>query len=92
MLDCKEQEKKVLEWFNSKWIGNKICPICNEGMWNASPTIFEMREFRGGDMVVGKGKIIPIIPITCNNCGYTVNVNAVKIGVVDSKEERKNNG
>ena len=32
-------------------------------------------------MVVG-GPLIPLVPVTCNNCGYTIVVNAILAGAL----------
>ena len=42
-------------------------------------------------MIVG-GPIVPLAPVTCNNCGNTILLNALIAGIVDpqpKKEEKK---
>ena len=67
--------EKTLEWLNDKWIGKKICFICKENNWNLHSDITEIRNYYGGSMVLG-GKVIPIIVLTCLNCGNTLLFNA----------------
>lgn len=64
--------KKVLV---EKW-GNKSCPMCNNNNWNIQDRCFQLMQYNKGSMVVG-GPVIPIIPVTCTNCGNTVLVNAI---------------
>lgn len=64
------------------------CPMCGEGVWIVNDTIFEMREFQGGNLVIGGGTaILPVVPVTCKQCGHTVFFNALTLGLIDSKNE-----
>lgn len=81
-----ENEKKP-NFELSKFIGNLTekwkdnpCPMCKSQSWTVSDKIFEMREFNGGNLVIGSGSIYPVIPVTCNNCGNSIMVNAVTSG------------
>ena len=65
--------------------------MCGRGPLNVSENIFEIREFNDGKFVVG-GQIIPIIPITCSNCGHTIFVNAIFVGAVERNNGEKENG
>lgn len=78
---------KVLQHLRLKW-RSQTCPMCNGGPWHVDGTAFELRAFQGGNMVLGAGPIIPVIPVTCNNCGYTVLVNAIKAGVVSPSAQQ----
>jgi predicted nucleic-acid-binding Zn-ribbon protein len=83
---------KLLKHLNDKW-GNIACPMCGSSGWNVSDTIYELREFHGGNLVLGNGPIVPIVPVSCNNCGNTVLVNALLSGAIDKPniESEKNN-
>lgn len=77
---------KVINFIQTKW-HNKMCPMCQNSNWSVSDQVFEMREFNGGNLVIsGDSSIIPVIPITCSNCGNIIFVNAILAGLV------KNNG
>ena len=39
---------------------------------------------RGGGLVVG-GPVYPLVVVTCATCGYTVFVNAIKVGIVQAE-------
>jgi len=47
----------------------------------SSKKIFQLSEFHEGNLVVG-GLLIPVIPVTCTNCGHTVLVNALISGAI----------
>ena len=45
--------------------------------------MFELREFNDGNIIAGgSSSILPVIPVTCNNCGHTVFVNAMSSGLM----------
>jgi len=77
---------KFVNHLKEKWKG-KPCPICGAGNWNVSDSIFELREYNQGDLIVGGGPIIPVVPVTCDNCGNTVLVNAIKAGIIESNKK-----
>lgn len=78
---------KFIHFLDSKWTNSVQCPICNATNWNTSNEIFEMSKFhREGGLFVG-GLRIPLIPISCTNCGYTFFINAIISGVVDPMKE-----
>jgi len=68
--------EKLISHLKTKWQGRR-CPLCNQGKWNVSDKVFELREYHGGGLVVGGTPIIPVVPVTCDNCGNTVLVNAI---------------
>lgn len=68
---------EIIKFLNDKWHG-AVCPLCNCSEWNVSDQIFELREFKDGNLALDKGTaIVPIIPVTCKNCGNTVLINAL---------------
>ncbi len=77
---------KIIGHLNSKWEG-RSCQMCGTGKWNVSDSIFELREYNQGNMVIGGGPIIPIVPVTCENCGNTILVNAIKAGLIEPNKK-----
>lgn len=82
----KVDTEKLLSHLKSKWQG-RPCLMCGTGNWNISDSIFELREYNQGNLVLGGGPIIPVVPITCDNCGNTVFVNAIKAGLIESNKK-----
>ena len=78
---------RMIAHLRDKWKGRN-CPLCGEGGWQVQDKAFELREFHGCTMVLG-GPVIPLIPITCSNCGNTVLVNAISAGVLDREKGGK---
>ena len=82
----KEENKintqKVITHLNEKW-KNRPCPMCGSNSWNVSDKVYELREFHGGTLMLGNGPIFPVVPVSCNNCGNSVLVNAIFTGVID---------
>ena len=67
---------QVIRHLKDKWRG-KPCPMCGNGKWSVNDKIFKLREFNEGNLIVGGGPIIPIIPIICESCGNTLLINAI---------------
>ncbi len=84
----KKDSKKLIKFLNDKW-QSRPCPMCHEGKWSVQDKIFELREFHGGSLVLGGTPIIPIIPITCGNCGHTILINALMTGIMEPEKEEK---
>ncbi len=82
----KVESEKLVKHLKEKWNG-RSCPMCQTGNWTISDTIFEIREFNQGSVVIGAGPLIPVIPVTCENCGNTLFINAIKAGIVDPNKK-----
>ena len=67
---------------------NKQCPICRKSNWLVTGDVYELPEYHGGGVVIGSGKIFPVVPIVCRECGYTFFMNAFLSNAVgpDQKE------
>ena len=62
---------------------------CGKCEWIINDTIFELREFHGGNIVVGgKSTIFPIVPIVCAKCGKATLYSAVYLGILTSGKEQ----
>ncbi|MBI1303247.1 MAG: hypothetical protein GC172_05615 [Phycisphaera sp.] len=82
---------KVISFLNEKWQG-RPCPLCGNRRWSVQDAAFELRQFHGGNFVLGGGAIIPLVPVTCENCGYTALINAIKAGVVSAAPAQPTEG
>ena len=87
----KKEQSNALKHLNSKWAGERKCSICQSNNWNVHPEIYEMRQFNGGNMVLG-GPVVPLLMVECTNCGNTISMNAIRAGIVspEAKEEKPN--
>lgn len=74
--------EKVIDHLNSKW-ATRTCPMCGSNNWNVSDNVYELREFHGGDIMLGSGSIYPVVPVSCNNCGNSIMVNALLSGAIE---------
>jgi hypothetical protein len=86
-METKINQQKLLTHLSEKWKG-RSCSMCDARNWNLSDKLFELREFQGGELVLGTGPIIPLVVVTCNNCGNTVLVNAIKAGAIEPQHNQ----
>ena len=85
------QHAKLNSFVQSKWKPPYTCSCCGANNWNITQEVYQLTTFAGGAMIVG-GPIVPLAPVTCNNCGNTILLNALIAGIVDpqpKKEEKK---
>ena len=89
MKITEEQKKIIQENFKKHW-ENKKCPFCKNNNWTLSETILELREFEGGGLNIGKSQIMPVISLICDTCSNTIFLNAIKLGIIEKEEYKKN--
>lgn len=75
---------RTIAHLKAKWQG-KSCPMCAVGPWEVQETVFGLTAFTPGYIQPGL-PTLPMIPITCRNCGYTAFVNAKSAGIVEDEE------
>lgn len=62
----------------------KPCGACGSGKWKITDTVFELREFNQGGLVVGGGsQLLPVIALMCDVCGNTLLFNALILDLVE---------
>lgn len=84
----KEDYEKINQHIAERWKAPVACAVCDENNWSVGEEVLELREFHGGNMVVGNSAIVPITPVTCSNCGNTVLFNPLFAGIDLSKASR----
>ena len=85
-----EQQEIFLNKLNS-FPHKLVCSVCGSNNWSANDTIFELREFMEGNLIIGGDQsLYPVIPITCNVCGNTHFLNPLKLGLLNQPENEVN--
>lgn len=87
--------EKFIKHLETKWGADKPCPMCGSKNWVVSDKVYELREYHGGNIVIGGSPIVPIIPVSCDNCGNTIMVNplisnTLKLPNVEPKKTKEN--
>ena len=85
----KVNDKKLNEYI--KKIMPPTCPLCNNNQWTVGDTIFQLLEYNEEGIVLG-GKVWPVLPIVCENCGNTYFVNAIAAGLVEPSTNPNKDG
>ena len=82
----KLNKEKFLNEINSKWI-NKNCPMCSYNQWNIDSNLVSvMKISENGGIALG-GQIMPLVAVTCLNCGNVIFVNPLVNNCVDGNNE-----
>lgn len=79
--------KKLVAWLEKRWKGPTLCPVCGHNDCNVPDRVFEAREFFGGGLMVGPGKLLPFVSIMCNFCGHTLLFNAIALDIVEPPQK-----
>lgn len=88
-----EQQKYLIDKLNQIWPAPRKCPVCQNQQWNISDTIFELREFQEGNLLIGgDSRIYPVITVTCMNCGNTLFLNALSLEIVKPPAPKEQGG
>lgn len=83
-----EFKKDVAEKIGTAIGPSHECPMCKKAdELLISEDIFHLSEFHGVGKQNSPGKIMPLVILSCNNCGYVMNFNAITLGVVDAEED-----
>ena len=72
-------DQGMMDFITSKWRPPRACSVCGTNSWNLEQRLAELRFLSLGGFFVG-GPVVPLIVITCNNCGNTIFINAMKAG------------
>lgn len=93
MEDTKDQQiSERLRDLISKKLGEKIknysCVMCGTKSWNLEPYIVPLLLSKDISVRLG-GQALPLVPLTCNNCGNTHFFNLVILGLSEEIVEKK---
>jgi hypothetical protein len=70
----------IAEFFREKWRGPKACSLCGVTAWNIEPELAELRFLSTSGALRLGVPVIPLVVLTCTNCGNTLLINAVRAG------------
>lgn len=83
----KIEQKRLDKYIKNLHVSN--CPICGKSDWSMTDRVFEVSELTNKISRTGNN-VIPIVPITCDNCGNTYFINALRAGLIDKEEQAEN--
>lgn len=72
--------QKAAEWLAEKW-RHGPCPVCHENNWSYYPRLGQVSNLDYA------GRMVPMLLVGCNVCGYTVFINAIEAGIVKEPGE-----
>ena len=82
-------EKKINEYL--KQIKPPACPLCGNKDWTVSNQVFQALEYHENTLIAN-GATLPIVPLTCVNCGNTYFINALIAKLIEPQNQENNNG
>lgn len=86
-----EQQQKIGDEIRKR-LKNYKCVLCDNTTWNLEPFMVTISISSDLSVRIG-GEILPLVPITCSNCGNTHFLNLVTLGLLDvvknAEEDKK---
>jgi len=76
-----EQQKQVVEFMERTWPKDAGCPICHRNDWAIRNRTFEVIEHAEGSARNLRRLSMPLVAVTCENCGNVVFMNAALLGL-----------
>lgn len=83
----KGEKGKVFDWVTKQSPKGIGCAICAKREWILGDHLVAAPIFHEGNMVLG-GQSYPTVMLICKNCGHTLYLNAVMIGLVPPKKKQ----
>ena len=81
-----ESEKRDAgERINKLWTGSKNCPICGSNKWIIADHLISSQIVTAGAGIMIGGPSYPAVLLISEPCGYTLQFNAVILGVLKSE-------
>lgn len=71
---------------NEKW-KSKVCPMCGGNAWTYDDSLCTPLTLGTNNSINLGGKILPLVPVTCTNCGNTVFINALVANAYERDRE-----
>ena len=65
----------AIQWLEGHWKGERQCPICQASAWGVGDDLLRLWTSKHVPSY-------PCIVVVCNNCGYTMLFNAVRMGLL----------
>jgi hypothetical protein len=77
-----EQSQQIINHLERKQVSG--CSVCSSRSWAVGETVFEVGEFfqSSADAASGHSLRMPVIAVTCRNCGHLDFFNAMLLGII----------
>lgn len=79
-----KQKEITMKKLNEFWT-NRKCDSCGSNDWILDEVLYQIVEYHGIQVVLGKGALKPLLLAACSKCGNVKYFDAIRLGVVDVK-------
>ncbi len=69
--------QKVKTFFDQKWKGQVVCPVCKQNKWSTWHRLVQAPVW--GDQA---GTVYPMVVVYCTTCSYSMFFNAIMTGAL----------
>lgn len=71
------------QWFQNKW-KHGPCPVCETDLWTPLPRLGMIPNINPPGPT--GGNVVPVLLVSCTNCGYLLTINALMAGVIETAD------
>lgn len=79
-MEKEDLVEKFNDWLQQNHWSLPNCPISRKANWVLAEHIVEFHPYTGSGLVVG-GSVYPVLMLICQDCGYTMFINAAIVGL-----------
>lgn len=89
-----EIDRSKLEAYIDR-INPQPCPLCGQNSWSINNRVFQLGEYETSESLRKRienkldSKCVPLVPLTCDNCGNTYLINAILTDLIDPNENNE---
>lgn len=82
-----KDKQKVIQWVKEKYdqTAGIVCSVCQKKKWTIGDDLVMPSVFKDNAVQIG-GVGYPQAMLLCNNCGHTIFINAVRVGLIPEVE------
>lgn len=75
-----QAEKEWINWWlKEKWTYDRNCPLCHSNSFKLADSTFVLTEPIDDDPAESSPPRLPVVPVICENCGYTIFISVGEI-------------
>ncbi|HEV7937852.1 MAG TPA: hypothetical protein VGP18_07495 [Solirubrobacteraceae bacterium] len=76
-------QEALSRWFSEKW-NHGPCPVCATDLWTPLPRLGVVPNLN--PLGPGAINVVPVLLVSCTNCGYMLAINALVAGIVQEPD------
>ncbi len=81
-MPISSDQMQKIELHLNKYLKFGKCPMCAGNQWTIESEIIVYPIFDTQYKMIVEGRVIPMVAVRCNQCHFTSNFDAMKLGII----------